>query len=167
MEGDATEEACPVERDALAGEDEGEGEGGGAGVAVVEGMEEADVEIGAFSAGDEGERPRAVRCALGQAGIEAAAGVGADAVAFPALLVTAGKLRTAAIVYEARRAGVPLVFVDPAYSSKACTRCGHVDRLNRISQAEFVCRSCGVGAYACRNASHVLARRGERVDCEA
>ncbi|HET6636386.1 MAG TPA: transposase, partial [Streptomyces sp.] len=65
------------------------------------------------------------------------------------------------IVYKARRAGVPLVFVNPAHSSKECAACGHVDRLNRVSQAKFVCRSCGVVAHADRNASHVLARRGE------
>ncbi|MFF4957005.1 RNA-guided endonuclease InsQ/TnpB family protein [Streptomyces sp. NPDC001222] len=67
------------------------------------------------------------------------------------------------IVYKARRAGVPLVFVDPAYSSKECAECGHVDRLNRVSQAKFVCRSCGVVAHADRNASRVLAHRGEDV----
>ncbi|MFF3510983.1 zinc ribbon domain-containing protein [Streptomyces sp. NPDC002573] len=67
------------------------------------------------------------------------------------------------IVYKARRAGVPLVFVDPADSSKECAECGHVDRLNRVSQAKFVCRSCGVVAHADRNASRVLAHRGEDV----
>ncbi|EST21972.1 RNA-guided endonuclease InsQ/TnpB family protein [Streptomyces roseochromogenus] len=67
------------------------------------------------------------------------------------------------IVYKAKRAGVPLVFVDPAYSSRECAECGHIDRLNRISQAKFACRSCGVVAHADRNASHVLARRGETV----
>ncbi|MQY36991.1 IS200/IS605 family transposase ISHut2 [Streptomyces sp. RB17] len=67
------------------------------------------------------------------------------------------------IVYKARRAGVPVVYVDPAYSSRECAHCGHVDRLNRTSQATFVCRSCGVVAHADRNASHVLARRGENV----
>ncbi|MFJ9543257.1 RNA-guided endonuclease InsQ/TnpB family protein [Streptomyces sp. NPDC101225] len=65
------------------------------------------------------------------------------------------------IVYKAKRAGVPLVFVDPACSSRECAECGHTDRLNRISQAAFVCRSCGIVAHADRNASHVLARRGE------
>jgi len=65
------------------------------------------------------------------------------------------------IVYKARRTGVPLVFVNPAHSSKECAECGHVDRLNRISQAKFACRSCGVVAHADRNASRVLARRGE------
>jgi IS605 OrfB family transposase len=67
------------------------------------------------------------------------------------------------IVYKARRASVPLVFVDPAYSSKECAQCGHVDRLNRISQAKFACRSCGVVAHADRNASPALTRRGEHV----
>ncbi|WP_345123888.1 zinc ribbon domain-containing protein, partial [Streptomyces chiangmaiensis] len=66
-------------------------------------------------------------------------------------------------VYKARRAGVPLVFVDPAYSSRECAQCEHIDRLNRVSQAKFACRSCGVVAHADRNASHVLARRGENV----
>ncbi|MFJ9121591.1 RNA-guided endonuclease InsQ/TnpB family protein [Streptomyces sp. NPDC102394] len=65
------------------------------------------------------------------------------------------------IVYKAKRAGVPLVFVDPAYSSRECAECGRIDRLNRICQATFVCRSCGIVAHADRNASRVLARRGE------
>ncbi|MDT0469705.1 transposase, partial [Streptomyces gibsoniae] len=64
-------------------------------------------------------------------------------------------------IYKARQAGIPLVFVDPAYSPKECAECGQVDRLNRISQAKFVCRSCGVVAHADRNASRVLAHRGE------
>jgi len=47
------------------------------------------------------------------------------------------------IVYKAARAGVPVVFVDPANSSRTCPACGHVDKLNRRSQAEFSCRRCG------------------------
>ncbi|MGG2462386.1 RNA-guided endonuclease InsQ/TnpB family protein [Streptomyces sp. RGM 3693] len=67
------------------------------------------------------------------------------------------------IAYKARRAGVPLVYVDPAYSSKECAECGHIDRFNRIDQARFICRGCGVVAHADRNASRVLARRGQAV----
>lgn len=93
LEGDATEQVDSVERDAFAGEDEEKGEEGGPGVAVVEGMEEADVEIGAGGAGGQREGPSAVRCALGQAGVEVGSGVRADAVAFPAPLAKAGKLR--------------------------------------------------------------------------
>jgi IS605 OrfB family transposase len=47
------------------------------------------------------------------------------------------------LAYKAARAGVPLVRVDPAHTSQRCTRCGHIDRRNRTSQAEFVCRDCG------------------------
>jgi putative transposase len=47
------------------------------------------------------------------------------------------------LTYKAARAGVPLVYVDPAYTSQRCTHCGYIDRRNRTSQAEFVCRDCG------------------------
>ncbi|MFE2963752.1 RNA-guided endonuclease InsQ/TnpB family protein [Streptomyces sp. NPDC059340] len=67
------------------------------------------------------------------------------------------------IVYKARRAGVPVVFVDPAYTSQQCCECGHIDKKNRVSQALFTCRQCGVVAHADRNASHNIARRGEAV----
>ncbi len=47
------------------------------------------------------------------------------------------------IAYKAARAGVPVVFVDPANTSRTCPACGHVHKLNRRSQAEFSCRRCG------------------------
>lgn len=50
------------------------------------------------------------------------------------------------LTYKAARAGVPLVQVDPAYTSQRCTHCGHIDRRNRTSQAQFVCRDCGFTA---------------------
>jgi len=50
------------------------------------------------------------------------------------------------LAYKAARAGVPLVHVDPAYTSQRCTHCGYIDRRNRTSQAEFVCRDCGFTA---------------------
>ncbi|WP_152487054.1 RNA-guided endonuclease InsQ/TnpB family protein [Nocardiopsis halotolerans] len=64
------------------------------------------------------------------------------------------------IVYKARRAGVPVVFVDPAHTSQTCADCNHVDRRNRVDQATFICRSCCVVAHADRNASRNIARRG-------
>ncbi|WP_432165571.1 RNA-guided endonuclease InsQ/TnpB family protein [Streptomyces sp. bgisy031] len=67
------------------------------------------------------------------------------------------------IVYKARRAGVPLVFVDPAYTSQMCSQCGHVDKRNRVDQGLFICRGCGVVAHADRNASHNIAARGVAV----
>jgi IS605 OrfB family transposase len=64
------------------------------------------------------------------------------------------------IAYKARRVGVPVVFVDPAHTSQTCAGCGHVDRMNRVSQAIFICRGCGVVAHADRNASANIAARG-------
>ncbi len=59
------------------------------------------------------------------------------------------------IVYKAARAGVPVVFVEPANTSRTCPACGHVDKLNRRSQADFSCRRCGhagpADAIAARN----------------
>lgn len=67
------------------------------------------------------------------------------------------------IVYKAKRAGVPLVYVNPAYTSQTCAECGHVDKRNRVDQGLFICRGCGVVAHADRNASHNIAARGEAV----
>ncbi|MDB1090456.1 transposase, partial [Streptomyces sp. ACA25] len=67
------------------------------------------------------------------------------------------------IAYKAKRAGVPLVFVDPAYTSQMCSHCQHIDKRNRVDQGLFICRRCGVVAHADRNASHNIATRGETV----
>jgi len=67
------------------------------------------------------------------------------------------------IEYKAKRAGVPLVYVDPAYTSQQCSQCGHIDRRNRPSQATFACRSCGALMHADDNASHNIARKGATV----
>ncbi|MDH6706716.1 IS605 OrfB family transposase [Kitasatospora sp. MAA19] len=67
------------------------------------------------------------------------------------------------IAYKAKRDGVPLVHVDPAYTSRQCSECGHIDRKNRIDQATFACRACGTVLNADDNASHNIARKGETV----
>ncbi|MEV0698657.1 transposase [Saccharopolyspora sp. NPDC050389] len=63
------------------------------------------------------------------------------------------------VEYKARRAGVPVLFVDPACTSRMCAECGHTDKRNRVSQARFRCRSCGVVAHADRNASRNIRDR--------
>ncbi|GHF90416.1 transposase [Kitasatospora xanthocidica] len=65
------------------------------------------------------------------------------------------------VEYKAKRAGVPLVYVDPAYTSQECSQCHHIDRKNRVDQATFACRACGTLLHADDNASHNIARRGE------
>ncbi|MFF5476793.1 RNA-guided endonuclease InsQ/TnpB family protein [Streptomyces sp. NPDC012935] len=64
------------------------------------------------------------------------------------------------IAYKARRAGVPVVHVTPAYTSQECSHCHHIDKRNRPHQAVFACRSCGFVEHADLNASHVIGQRG-------
>ncbi|MFB6552589.1 RNA-guided endonuclease InsQ/TnpB family protein [Streptomyces sp. NPDC056405] len=63
------------------------------------------------------------------------------------------------IAYKARRAGVPVVHVDPAYTSQTCAECGHIDKANRVCQARFACRSCGFVDHADRNSSRNIRAR--------
>ncbi|MEU6177000.1 RNA-guided endonuclease InsQ/TnpB family protein [Streptomyces coeruleorubidus] len=63
------------------------------------------------------------------------------------------------IAYKARKAGVPVVHVDPAYTSRTCAECGYIDRANRVSQAWFACRSCGFVDHADRNSSRNIRAR--------
>lgn len=59
----------------------------------------------------------------------------------------------AKIEYKAKLAGVPIVFVDPRYTSQMCSRCGYVSKSNRPNQSTFSCRSCGFSAHADYNAA--------------
>lgn len=64
------------------------------------------------------------------------------------------------VTYKATIAGVPLVLVDPRNTSRTCPECGHCDRANRRSQAEFVCKSCGFAQHADVVGARNIARRG-------
>ncbi|HEY3648955.1 MAG TPA: transposase [Streptosporangiaceae bacterium] len=65
------------------------------------------------------------------------------------------------IAYKARRAGVPVTYVDPAYTSQQCSECSYTDRSNRAGQATFVCRACGVTMHADLNGSRNIALRAD------
>jgi putative transposase len=52
-----------------------------------------------------------------------------------------GQLR-AFISYKAHLAGVRVELIDPAYTSQRCSACGHTERRNRKSRAEFCCVVC-------------------------
>ena len=65
------------------------------------------------------------------------------------------------ITYKARRRGVPVVLVDPAYTSRTCHACGHCEKANRKRQAAFVCQACGHCDNADRNAALNIAARAE------
>ncbi|WP_405000849.1 zinc ribbon domain-containing protein [Kitasatospora cathayae] len=52
------------------------------------------------------------------------------------------------VEYKAQRAGVPVVHVSPAYTSRQCSSCRHTHRTNRVDQATFACRACGTTMHA-------------------
>ncbi len=47
------------------------------------------------------------------------------------------------IAYKSAMAGIPMVKVDPKNTSRRCNQCGHTEKANRKSQAEFCCKQCG------------------------
>ncbi len=71
-----------------------------------------------------------------------------------------GQLR-AFVDYKAKVAGVPVLMVDPRDTSRRCSACGHVERLNRASQSGFRCRRCGFDEHADLNAARNIRWRAE------
>ncbi len=63
------------------------------------------------------------------------------------------------IEYKAQLSGVPVLLVDPKYTSQMCSQCGHTEKANRPSQSEFRCRQCGYSAHADYNAARNIRAR--------
>ena len=63
------------------------------------------------------------------------------------------------LAYKAKRAGVPVRFVDPRYTSQTCHVCGLIDKRNRPNQATFKCIGCGHEAAADTNAACNIRQR--------
>ncbi|MEW1914829.1 transposase [Kitasatospora sp. NPDC085895] len=63
------------------------------------------------------------------------------------------------VEYKAQRAGVPLVHVSPAYTSRQCSACWHTHKQNRVDQATFACRACGMTMHADINGSRNIRHR--------
>lgn len=57
------------------------------------------------------------------------------------------------IQYKAAMAGVPVIFIDPHYTSQRCSECGHIARANRKTRSEFLCVKCGHSSHADTNGS--------------
>ena len=53
-----------------------------------------------------------------------------------------------------------LIEVNPAYTSQTCSKCGHVDKENRKTQARFLCVSCSYASNADTNAAINIRRLG-------
>jgi IS605 OrfB family transposase len=69
------------------------------------------------------------------------------------------------VEYKARRAGVPVLTVNPRNTSRTCSRCGHCAKGNRKTQDSFVCLHCGYSANADLNAAKNLSSLGAPVTC--
>jgi putative transposase len=63
------------------------------------------------------------------------------------------------ITYKAAWAGVPVHLVDPRNTSRTCSVCGHCEKANRRSQAEFLCQRCGYRTNADDNAALNISRK--------
>lgn len=50
--------------------------------------------------------------------------------------------------------------INPAYTSRECSNCGHTHKDNRLSQSHFKCMSCGHEENADSNASKTILKRG-------
>jgi len=57
------------------------------------------------------------------------------------------------VTYKTLLLGIPLVLIDPRYTSQKCSQCGHTERANRVSQASFKCKKCGYTCNADGNAA--------------
>lgn len=62
------------------------------------------------------------------------------------------------VSYKAAREGVPVYLVDPRNTSRTCSHCGHCEKANRRSQADFLCVVCGYATNADLNAAVNISR---------
>ncbi len=62
------------------------------------------------------------------------------------------------LTYKAALAGVQLHVIHPRNTSRICHQCGHCEKANRKSQAQFLCKSCGYAASADYNAAINISR---------
>jgi putative transposase len=66
---------------------------------------------------------------------------------------------------KAEEAGRTVFEVDPRHTSQTCSSCGWVDAASRISQAAFICISCGLQLDADVNAAKVILKGAELAAC--
>lgn len=55
--------------------------------------------------------------------------------------------------------GIKITYMNAAYTSQECSRCGYIDKRNRKSQSKFLCVHCGLKINADVNASRVILAR--------
>lgn len=65
------------------------------------------------------------------------------------------------IEYKAKSKGIEVRYIDPCFTSQKCSKCGYVDKENRETQEDFICKKCGFKLNADHNASINIARSKE------
>ena len=69
------------------------------------------------------------------------------------------------VTYKAKRCGIAVKLINPAYTSQKCSKCGHTDRENRPKkekgQSYFKCTKCGNEINADHNAAVNIARSND------
>lgn len=61
------------------------------------------------------------------------------------------------IKYKAAMNGIVVRFVEPAYTSQTCSKCGNLEEGQRLDQSHFVCKKCGGSMNADYNAARNIA----------
>jgi putative transposase len=69
------------------------------------------------------------------------------------------------LTYKALAVGIPIIAVDPRYTSQTCSECGHCEKANRKSRDEFCCKHCGFSCPADWNAAKNIRSLGRRQAC--
>lgn len=62
--------------------------------------------------------------------------------------------------YKSKRSGIPLIRIDPRYTSQACSECGHTEKSNRKTRDVFCCNACGFSIHADENGARNIRLKG-------
>jgi transposase len=62
------------------------------------------------------------------------------------------------VTYKIEVEDIEVTQVDPAYTSKRCSKCGTMLDENRRSQTKFCCKKCGYGVNTAKNTGFRLLR---------
>jgi putative transposase len=63
------------------------------------------------------------------------------------------------------RYGIKITFINPAFTSQECSNCNYVDKNNKKTKSQFICKCCDKKLNADVNASrNIIARRSSNIE---